>query len=273
MTVHSVELEFNFTREQNTAVIETIAELSENAYYQGGRVAGLFADEMRVPDVYRYDLRYIANTESWEAVRLPQDASPAGGMGEDTRPTLLVLMESPHNDEYLYLDENGDPVKIPVVRDRADAVRRIARVEPVRPANGKTGEHMDRFLAAVAEGLAPSGRDVMYRVIVANPVQYQTSLHAVHGGTLSKPLYGALRDNVWKALWTQEAVRSDFAARLAAYKPAVIFNGCTRVVKPLVEEAIREVLRGQAVECYRVAHPFAWFSAANRKLTRVELEE
>ena len=104
--------------------------------------------------------------------------------------SIVLLLESPHKEEYQHNHINC----------------------PKAPAMGKTGIRIDRclgevlskirteYIAAASDGpeLIETGR----HVILSNPIQFQTSLDAIHGqGILPR-----LRNSVWRTLWEEEEV-------------------------------------------------------------------
>ncbi|ANE45176.1 hypothetical protein SY83_01205 [Paenibacillus swuensis] len=279
-----IELQVHLAERMTMPKIHIEVELTENGFYRNGCVEEFFTEPMAVQDVHRYNAHYQAETRSWDVTKLDQDLAVSHtkwtestleltSVSQAPQKTLLILMESPHNDEYTYLDAEGAEVRIPVVGDRALAVGRIAQARPVRPANGQTGAHMDKWLETVLQAV-DWPETASFRVIVGNPIQFQTSLHAIHGGTLSKKPFAQLRDRVWMALWGVDEIQSDFHGRLTAYNPDLILNGCTSVPKSLVDEALRAQYGGNSESpwCYRVAHPYAWFTPGNRRLTRLTLD-
>ncbi len=126
---------------------------------------------------------------------------------------IVLLLESPHKDEY-------QPGNINC---------------PIAPANGNTGDNIDRWLGTVLscieeqQLIVPGGH-----VIISNPIQFQTSLHAIHGQPL-EDTWEKLRNNVWWTLWDKSGrrVKQRFLARLnRKYNPSLIINACTGKFTP-----------------------------------------
>jgi len=158
---------------------------------------------------------------------------------------IVLLLESPHKDEY----NNGN----------------IA--DPEAPGRGATGRNIDRCLATVLlhiqeieAGLIGLG----CHVVISNPIQFQTSLHAIHGKSLDENEWKTLRDNVWRTLWEEEHIKQCFRARLRTYYPKVIINACTGhlekpdSLKSLVNRFFQEEEELRNVPLYAVTHPSSW---------------
>lgn len=160
--------------------------------------------------------------------------------------SIVLLLESPHEAEYTD-DEGGYGI------DRRQV-----------PANGDSGENIDLCLGTVLlhiqieTGLVVSDR----HVVISNPVQFQTSLHAIHGQSVSDSPWDTLRNNVWRALWgnENEHIQQCFLARLERYHPRVIINACTSDLKHRVTSSVEGWLnaRGLEIPLYKIDHPANW---------------
>ena len=155
--------------------------------------------------------------------------------------TVVVVLESPHREEYVDGDVNC----------------------PIAPAQGVTGCNIDRWLPHVlkADAITEAGLQLANdsRVIIANPVQFQASLACIHGGRLEfegKRLnWRKLRNEVWKVLWDQQK-EENFSARLCVYKPELILNCCTAELQPEVTRWLHSKNYGSITFC--TDHPSAW---------------
>lgn len=161
--------------------------------------------------------------------------------------TLVILLESPHRDEY------GTSIR-----------------NPVAPARGQTGAGIHRHLSDVLNScdrlsdlLRPKAP---LRVVIANPVPYQTSAYAIHGGRLPRPDSASLRDKIWRALWRIKSpngtcvLQYDFLRRLRCYAPKVIVNACTGG-KGGLQGLVTNVLPSEYRDRLFVAHhPAVWKS-------------
>ena len=194
-------------------------------------VVDFFGENNKVPDVSRYriledghcgcvrhnnryrihDGRHIVPhcdvSEPELAQRLQQEVR-----------NVVLLLESPHKDEY-----------------------QAGNVDcPIAPASGMAGNNIDRCLGKVLAGVEGLIMPCSH-VIISNPIQFQTSLHAIHG----KPLSGdwkTLRNKVWEKLWCERYIQQDFQTRLAAYNPSVIINACTHDEGCKDEKCLKDLL-------------------------------
>ena len=123
------------------------------------------------------------------------------------RGNIVLLLESPHEEEYEYIDGGiGTPKK---------------------PACGSTGDNIDKCLGNVLSRIEDQQLIVPSRhVIISNPIQFQTSLHAIHRQELQGK-WASLRDYVWRTLWAEPHIQRSFLKRLKKYKPCLIINACT----------------------------------------------
>jgi hypothetical protein len=121
---------------------------------------------------------------------------------------IVLILESPHKDEYCYCHD---------------------KIHPIAPAQGSSGENIEHFLKihiqyAVKNDLLSDG---CYPIIIANPIQWQTSLWHYHRKGIKSS--GYIRNDVWLALWNCEGdlVKNDFVKRLDSYQPVLVINACT----------------------------------------------
>ena len=167
---------------------------------------------------------------------------------------IVLLLESPHKDEYI--------------------------ADPKRPACGKTGDNIDRCLGTVLSRIEEcEGQQPIVpgsHVIISNPIQFQTSLHAIHGKSprADNGKWGTLRDNVWRTLWNEEHIQQCFRERLVdTYNPTLIINACTGdrkntdSLKRHVEDFVRAAL--QNVPHYYVGHPASWLDCKKIRPRRI----
>jgi len=155
-------------------------------------------------------------------------------------PVLLILLESPHMDEY-----------------------ECSVANPVEPARGKTGANLRDKLRRLLES-SELAEEVWCgsRVAIAIPVQFQASLHAVHRKTLQSRVYRRLRDRVWESNWSLPEVREDFGDRIRQFGPTWIINACTGGANGWgsVNGAVSEWLVEGDFGCslYATTHPAHW---------------
>ena len=223
-------------------------------------VTGVFRSHNIVPDVHRYDIRRCQNrfTLFPHCIREvnPQhnryNDRPATNDGTDT---LVVVVESPHKDEYHNEDLSS----------------------PIAAAQGSTGCGIQNHLAEIVNLVAdvadkvPGLRDE-YRVIIANPIRWQTSLSSLHGKSPRYAPWKNLRNAVWDALWGIDAVRCDFLARLCNYNPSIVVNACTGGAEDNGFNAdVDRFIRNNNVipdVCRRprTPHPSVWHQRRRRKI-------
>ena len=204
-------------------------------------LTGLYDESKRVIDVNRYvvDIKY-------GVVKVSNAASKKIGAYYDApakdrhHSSIVLVIESPHELEY----NNG---------------------KPIGPAQGTTGARIERHLKSILERYCKNGElSGKYSLIICNPVQFQASLHSLHGQSLSSSGAGALRDKVWKAIIEHEA--ESYIERLRSYDPVMIINACTSKLKPIVRAYLIENFNRAAILYESSSHPCFWNSSTT--LTR-----
>lgn len=227
-------------------------------------VKDFFGDLNRVPDDNRY---HIGNAECCEShdkkYRICNDKYliPHCNIPESSRQiqqqsgSVVLLLESPHECEYEYIYRCF--------------VRPFAR--PKGPARGDSGKNIDQCLSTVLLYIQRETGLIVpnCHIVISNPIQFQTSLHAIHGKSLRADggKWETLRNNVWRTLWDDEEghIKQCFRARLDCYYPKVIINACTSDLKPRVKTFVegwiaerRQAERRQIVHLYEIYHPSYW---------------
>ena len=228
-------------------------------------VKDFFGDLNRVPDDNRY---HIGNAECCEShdkkYRICNDKYliPHCNIPESSRQiqqqsgSVVLLLESPHECEYEYIYRCF--------------VRPFARpfARPKGPARGDSGKNIDQCLSTVLLYIQRETGLIVpnCHIVISNPIQFQTSLHAIHQQKLNGA-WKTLRNNVWRTLWDDEEghIKRCFRTRLDCYYPKVIINACTdklkRHVNTFVQRWIaerRQAERGQIVHLYEIYHPSYW---------------
>lgn len=162
--------------------------------------------------------------------------------------TVILLLESPHIGEYN--ECHG----------------------PIAPAQGKTGENIHRFLKEALKSnqcltdRISVGCDT--RIVLCNPVPFQTSLHMIFGEEWCK----AWRDTTWCAIWGNPCIKEYFRDKILQYNPQFVINACTGEAKDnyIKRRLVTEFLQRIPVEIiYESPHPSSWHWPNNRKITRV----
>ena len=153
---------------------------------------------------------------------------------------------------------------------------------PKAPGCGSTGDNIDRWLGTVLsrieeQQLIKPG----CHVIISNPIQFQTSLYAIHKKRL-KGDWKMLRDNVWRTLWEQEDIQQCFRERLNTYRPSLIINGCTGKrtksdsltahVEGFVCAELQNMAEFANVPLYDVGHPVSWTNFRRIRLEPINCE-
>lgn len=220
-----------------------------------------FSDTMRVDDVQRYTICWLAGTDT-PSIRPNStrddrfadsgfyDQPPERREGQSV---VLLLLESPHKDEYKHNPE-------------LEPLRSIA------PAQGVTGSNIQAYFHEVLKcGLSPDlcgGASVF----IANPMPYQASLASISN---NQRKWRPVKNAVWAALWKVEAVKADFAQRLCRYNPDVVINACTSARSNDLPYAISAhvaafvVAHCPAAKLFATTHPSSWRNASRRWLKPV----
>ena len=165
-----------------------------------------------------------------------------GNQPNPSIPKLILVLESPHEDEYR------------------------GTVTPL-PANGTTGRHIRKYIGEVLRGSTGTDYGTL-QVILMNVVQYQCS----QAHTLSCRANRLKRDEVFRKTFGQG---EEFKQRLRGLHITghdIVINCCTKgtrtpYLRDLVGEAIKDV-RSQPCQFkyFATCHPSVWF---NEKLRAI----
>ena len=219
-------------------------------------VTGMFDRNRAVPDVNRYK---ICKSNSGVSL-IPHDESRIQESDYKDHPceaysgnAVVLLLESPHRKEY------------------GNCHTRKA------PAQGVTGTRIREYLGRILNDEIicqhiPGGSDT--RVVLCNPVQFQTSLHTI----LGVQWRATWRNRVWLALWDDPCIRRCFKARMELYSPNLVINACTgkgsaydqrnrNSLKMKVSEFLFD--RTSVGNICETGHPSGWHLEDNRAVTRV----
>ena len=219
-------------------------------------IINAFGGNNRVHDVDRYRIRchdgVQLNLEPPGDDQGPegsnyQDIWPQGNFAHDT---LVLILESPHKDEY-----RDDCIDSPIApAQNNENHRRIIG----------TGIGIENHLLDIIN-LCPTLRCNMSinetRVVLCNPIQFQTSLVAV----VSYPGWRKIRDAVWKALWNMQEIKGEFEERLASYNPNYIVNACTSKLQKNVSNLLEQRFANNMK--YETYHPSYW--RTKQRLTHI----
>lgn len=183
-----------------------------------------FSKKSIVNDETRYKIHVKNNEITKEKVN---------GNLEKKIKTLILLLESPHNSEYTVIDKV---------------------LSPIGPAQGEgkseAGGAIEEYIINVLKNIALV--DGEYYLIVVNPIQFQTSLNAIHGQGLNEFTKG-IRNLVWRNLWEKKEIRLNFNERLECYKPIRIIDACTKELQPYVNFEL--ILNKYKNITYTTTHP------------------
>ena len=210
------------------------------------KIRNIFAPDKRVPDVWRYVLRntgsYISLREHSGAIEVVCKGNNKyrDGYAEEVDNcgiTIALLLESPHKDEF----DNND--------------------SPIAPAQGTTGtnihdyfEHIINIERRKFDFVATEAR-----LIICNPIPFQTSLYMIHKGKINKKK--KLKEDIWNALWEEPCIKHDFKLRMEKYKPSMIINACTGGKKrESLNAKVTYYLESIGIcdDIYRTDHPSCW---------------
>ncbi|WP_414733877.1 hypothetical protein [Acetobacterium carbinolicum] len=148
--------------------------------------------------------------------------------------TIVLLLESPHTSEYCV--ENK-------------------KLIPIGPARGSgpldAGTGIENYLENILNKVNLS--EGKYKVTIANPVQFQTSLGSIHGKTLADKRVNNVRNLIWKGIWSFDAVKDNFNERLINYNPVRIINACTKDLQENVNNEL--IAKGYGEVTYKTYHP------------------
>lgn len=203
------------------------------------RIFGMFHSCRAIPDVDRYRVRKNGNSiclyEHNSNEIYGSNYNDRGvSSGEYASSTIVLLLESPHKDEYT---NDG---------------------YPIAPAQGATGDKIHKYLGTLLCHLSPHIND-KDRIIIANPVQYQTSLDMI---LESNKLNKKVRDRIWNCLWKIESVKTDFLCRINKYRPNIIINACTggRKKNSLRRTVSKFIAKKRLCvgRLYEIDHPYNW---------------
>ncbi len=159
--------------------------------------------------------------------------------------SIIIILESPHEKEY----DKG--------------------LIPIAPAQGNTGVNIKNKICNVLNEIPEKDKELLngseYRLLIINPVPFQTSLFELHGKSI-KGMYKTLRNNVWKTLWFhKKELKTDFKTNILNSNPVIILNCCTAdLTDKIGEELISYKLKNVLI--YRVYHPSCWYRHKEVKL-------
>jgi hypothetical protein len=84
---------------------------------------------------------------------------------------LIILLESPHKEEFNYKDKDGNEIVINK-RDSKDnyaLAKEIIKIEPIMPAQGKAREVMQKRLLNILSNIVHR-TSISYKIFIVNPI-------------------------------------------------------------------------------------------------------
>lgn len=238
----------------------TTQQITNHSYTDNAdTILDIFQDKHRVPDVLRYIIKVSRNEVTILKFVEHRFESPSynhylteEGCNENFQQSILLVLESPHKDEYYYDEQNHLLI-------------------PKSPAQGPTGRNIENCLRHVLEELSNSYGldDGCYKLIIVEPIPYMCSLGVFYKGKLNEDI----RNRVWKAIWSVSEIENDFVKRCREYNPKYIINGCTDYSDggELLTEIIRKVLVNNFSdkELYESPHPVShWW--CKKKIWKIQ---
>ncbi len=211
-----------------------------------------FSNDYRVPNVCRYRL---IKTDTKEYNLLPNETKNVylsayndiridnDYIAKNTYPTIILILESPHKDEYDYLP----------------------KLTPKAPAQGVTGTQIcEKFEKIINNHIDELKlKESEYRIFIINPVPYQTSLYYFH----NKGMIDNIRDKVWKDLWNENNthLKKEFESIIQKIDPTLIINACTSKLSEFVKIELLTSKYEKFTKC-KINHPSSWVHHSVDKL-------
>lgn len=155
----------------------------------------------------------------------------------ETHRTIVLMMESPHKDEY---EENG-----------------ANHLRPIAPANGQAGERIFNHGKSVF-GHLPLCQNEDYCVVLCNPIPFQCSLWHLIRQSDDEGLDRRIRSNVWRDIWNcpDLGYPERLVCRVARYKPIFAINACTSGLKGRIRTLLGRYY--PSLSRWETVHPSVW---------------
>lgn len=226
---------------------------------------------------------YLSNAEERKAVQ--QLTSSNNGACEtvscpDARFARLVngkIAEIPNSHGTLDI-KSRDPIRYSITGATVTAKDKLQNVivlilesphieefsgKVIAPAMGRTGEHCFRYFDKLfAKSCLASriSKNKQYDLVFVNSVQYQTSCGA---SPLTDKANKQRRDVNWTTIFNGGS-SDDLLKRLAALKPVLVLNLCTKSTMNL-QAAVEAKVKPKYPKNYTIGdHPFNWFKPSAR---------
>lgn len=178
-----------------------------------------FNEDSIVKDEHRYIINIDENKACKKPIILNNSINTCGN--------IVLLLESPHRSEYR-------------------SINIYKRLVPIGPAQGgrdsEAGGAIAGYLDKAIEHILSNNQLSLlgsYRVVIVNPIQFQTSLGSLYVGKLR----GGLRNKIWNSIWEindgkSYIVQESFVKRIHDLEPSLIINACTSNLKKNVNNVL-----------------------------------
>lgn len=212
-----------------------------------------FSKKHKMPNVCRYILKKVSGKyELMEHKNKSKKFKNSCFIDQDLSfrnelSAIVLVLESPHDKEY-----NKETF------------------DPIAPAQQDTGKFISEKLNEIINNnkkLLKLGKEE-YRVLIINPIPFQTSLFYIHKQPL-EGVYTTLRNNVWKALWKNDnTYKVNFKRIINEVNPDIIVNACTSTLSKLVK---LELLESDYENCnkFKICHPSSWKRNKNNLILKI----
>lgn len=213
------------------------AEIKKNIKLKKGNI---ILNMPKIDDVYRYLIDCSGSKLSMKCVKKGKREFKESNYKDKSveidkkYKTIVLILESPHEHEY------------------------GSNKEPIAPAQGQTGKGIEKNILVVINEIMNLQKDLLekekYRLIICNPIQYQTSLYMYHGMKLQDD-YKTLRNQCWREIWRQQSIKDDFQNRMDLYNPSLIINACTSSLQDYITNYLKS---NNYSNIYTTYHPSYW---------------
>lgn len=161
---------------------------------------------------------------------------------ENKKKSILLLLESPHKDEY-----------------QQNSKSKNSSIIPIRPANGRTGKTIETKIKN-RPWLSYLNKQDVYQIFILNSIQYQCSCYNYIQNLLKIDPH--LRDEVFKLFWNWNVndtyiFQKCLIKRISSCNPNLIVNACTgmteknKIIVPKsksLSEMVENVVKPYAIE-------------------------
>jgi hypothetical protein len=221
---------------------------------------------------YQYDVDYSKinnnDTQFLACNRIKMSADDLYKL--NTNDNIVIILESPHVDEFKHIVGYKDGFKIGM------------------PCMGRTGINLDKYFIEELDKCLKevfnkdnngdklknkmiNDQDQKFNIIVMNAIQFQCSLGIK---------VGKEKNNLCEELLKKDAIKKIFIDRLIEYSPKYILNCSTKTIRGSIKREIKSKLAGlkgnrkkcgksEAIVYIEGNHPSSWFNEKNRTFKKV----